>query len=920
VRTYLAERLAVDVPDVPNEVRNALATPGGWRPELAEILPGLAAKAFGLNFAVIDAAGNGAVGVAPDLGEAVPLLDLGDGGFAGVEPLPRLNLAVPEIRMWPTIFKSVGTLLAALPMEYRAGARVRTEGVPVAMRGFATALGRDHNVPVELLAFNASKSSWPKAAVTIEVDGGRVTVELPLEHVDAAVVRAVWKFLDELPEQAQRGTRMELSADSSDDSTVLAATVALAYGVDVSGTPPAVPTVPATQSNGTKPDPSAFPDAPPQLRAAVRYQQEAEVFEAQLADYLAGLPEVNEQIAKMVKAAWDNTTDEQRPFFGTDKPGTTGTVGTDLAELQKVVDSGDLRERMAFLYSGYDNRLFAQLFNDPLERHADFADERTHRVLTREWIEYDRTKQLIDTQDISPADKQALIRALERRLAAPKTDPRDLAVPLSEAEQSVAVDEKRRLRWLPGGAVHSVPLTSPLDERARNTGALLKTGIASTMYGMLQIAELMRQRWNVPIDPALVRLAALSAMISAGDHTFDEMMRAAKLFDPKLTYSDNAMRYRHLSPLTERQLRKHVARDGKFPDEHATEEYGDPYTDGPETTAPAAKPTTATDPDDPTDPAEIALFDRVRVQTPRSGGGVSFLPPGMGLQAVKAWLRVPGRVGLFTIEVAMSAAGKFEVTLDDDSLVELDGAQFAALLRRRVRLPAGPEFRLMETMPTRRAQGYAKASEATIQAFAVKLGTTHALAPGSTVRLAKEPIEPVARLRAANQAGEWRTYESPLALAPPSMRPGSGGRLVPADADDGPETAEPASDPASESAQGGAAQESDTGQVPGTFVEEGDPPEIAAQIRAMLTDLERPAGLFDLILIHDYRDSDLDLAGAVETLAEKLTRAGLTDGQALRLLHHGGRISSRFLRALATKVGADIHLVPASAKVEYVKR
>jgi len=43
----------------------------------------------------------------------------------------------------------------------------------------------------------------------------------------------------------------------------------------------------------------------------VRYQHEAELFEARLADYLTDLLDVDEQIAAMVKAAWDNTTDER---------------------------------------------------------------------------------------------------------------------------------------------------------------------------------------------------------------------------------------------------------------------------------------------------------------------------------------------------------------------------------------------------------------------------------------------------------------------------------------------------------------------------------------------------------------------------------------------------------------------------------
>ncbi|CAM5641637.1 hypothetical protein SBADM41S_11778 [Streptomyces badius] len=64
--------------------------------------------------------------------------------------------------------------------------------------------------------------------------------------------------------------------------------------------------------------------------------------------------------------------------------------------------------------------------------------------------------------------------------------------------------------------------------------------------------------------------------LSAGHHSFHEVMRGAQLaldslpgHDPALDYQDNWGRYWNIHPLTERELRERVARDGLFPDEHA---------------------------------------------------------------------------------------------------------------------------------------------------------------------------------------------------------------------------------------------------------------------------------------------------------------------------------------------------------------
>ncbi|WP_030591569.1 hypothetical protein [Streptomyces anulatus] len=79
-----------------------------------------------------------------------------------------------------------------------------------------------------------------------------------------------------------------------------------------------------------------------------------------------------------------------------------------------------------------------------------------------------------------------------------------------------------------------------------------------------------------PQDLGLIRAGMIATSLSAGHHSFHEVMRGAQLaldgipgHDPALDYQDNWGRYWNVHPLTEQELRDHVARDGLFPDEHA---------------------------------------------------------------------------------------------------------------------------------------------------------------------------------------------------------------------------------------------------------------------------------------------------------------------------------------------------------------
>ncbi|MGO4754689.1 hypothetical protein AB4212_39835, partial [Streptomyces sp. 2MCAF27] len=80
---------------------------------------------------------------------------------------------------------------------------------------------------------------------------------------------------------------------------------------------------------------------------------------------------------------------------------------------------------------------------------------------------------------------------------------------------------------------------------------------------------------GLPVDLGLIRAGLVSVMGAADHHSFHEVMAGAQLLLDEVAhpevpdYVDGWYRYRNIYPLTEEELRAHVARDGVFPDEHA---------------------------------------------------------------------------------------------------------------------------------------------------------------------------------------------------------------------------------------------------------------------------------------------------------------------------------------------------------------
>ncbi len=235
--------------------------------------------------------------------------------------------------------------------------------------------------------------------------------------------------------------------------------------------------------------------------------------------------------------------------FGTDQKGNTGSVGREEDAIRAIFEEGNFREKMTAVYNAYANRQLAPIISDSIvhqkdqdlgsmfNRPDDLMRDRTER---KERDKPDRrTKQLPDEVQFPP---------------------------LSEREENFGVEEGE-LQWEPGMQYFYFELMSNYAQEARQLRVPYGGGRSGTAYIMLKAAMLL----GVP-DLYDMRLAVLGWMITAGDHTFYEIMVAAKEFG--LEYVEGPLGYRLVKPLQEDELRG-LMPEGRLPDEYLDDDYKD---------------------------------------------------------------------------------------------------------------------------------------------------------------------------------------------------------------------------------------------------------------------------------------------------------------------------------------------------------
>ncbi|MFD8255597.1 lonely Cys domain-containing protein, partial [Streptomyces werraensis] len=318
--------------------------------------------------------------------------------------------------------------------------------------------------------------------------------------------------------------------------------------------------------------------APPWVMARIRYAEESLAFDKRLGEYLAEHEAVVAEYRKMANAAW-KAARERHPgslgVFGDTSKYKAGVVGTSRPALQQVLRGGNLRELVALLYEGISSDFVPDMLGGREEQHPEIAAERPSRRQRETHAEFERrAKEILASPDLTPAQKKEAVEELERSVTI-RTRPEDARPPLSEAERRIAVNE-HGLTWLPATSLYDIAMSADFQQRSEASGGLVATGTAGSTYRFMLHAARMRDQWGVDLDLGLIRAGMLAVSLTVDHHTFHEVMRGAQLalddiadHDSALDYTDNWGRYWNIHPFGEQELRTHVARDGRFPDEHA---------------------------------------------------------------------------------------------------------------------------------------------------------------------------------------------------------------------------------------------------------------------------------------------------------------------------------------------------------------
>ncbi|MFJ9590848.1 hypothetical protein [Streptomyces acidicola] len=316
--------------------------------------------------------------------------------------------------------------------------------------------------------------------------------------------------------------------------------------------------------------------------AQMRYLQEADRFEDDLAGYLGEREDINAEFGKMVQAAWrfawegNYNPDFRGEDFGFDEEEIPGAVGQSVSAVHGVVVAGNLRERVAFLRQGLGGsyRLFDLLGYQP-GRPDEITAERPDRVPAETMLRFEERLAEIEESDMSSEEiRQAYFEA--RATLQSRTRASDVRPPLSQTEQEF-LGHPEFLPWSPANKRHAIREGSAFQRRSAATGGRVWTGTSGSAYHLMLLAVMMNERWGLNLNLGLIRAGVFSTMTSQRHHTFHEVMRGSQLalnqspdHDPELDYVDTWSRYLHFAPLSEEELRS-VANGGQFPHEHAME-------------------------------------------------------------------------------------------------------------------------------------------------------------------------------------------------------------------------------------------------------------------------------------------------------------------------------------------------------------
>ncbi|WP_093606444.1 hypothetical protein [Lentzea waywayandensis] len=300
--------------------------------------------------------------------------------------------------------------------------------------------------------------------------------------------------------------------------------------------------------------------------AQIEYAHRAAEFERNLAKVVFSLPEVNRELARIVKVIWDETPNDLRPKLGGGKAGAIGWFPGTLEDVRGVVENGNVRERVFLIRRRV--KLWQEFGNISVRYpgHRQIHDDRNHSRRYKDYWTALNDAALSGWQRRLELDRIGKEDVFDREILHVS----DLGVPLSLRENRALLNDGT-IGWYQARLGKPLRLSSLFVHDGQRTGAIMWTGPSGSTHFIAQILEQVASAMQVDFNFELVRLAMLAVFYQGGGHSFHEVMLGFKQARPELEYHDNWGRYRTLAPLSERFLRRNVAVGGKFPDEHAIE-------------------------------------------------------------------------------------------------------------------------------------------------------------------------------------------------------------------------------------------------------------------------------------------------------------------------------------------------------------
>ncbi|MFF7581181.1 hypothetical protein ACFZBE_40620 [Streptomyces sp. NPDC008061] len=282
----------------------------------------------------------------------------------------------------------------------------------------------------------------------------------------------------------------------------------------------------------------------------IRYAEAAAAFDARLGQYLIQRPQALEAVREAVLAIADLLevyAPERLPRMGRiSQSPKSGDIGTGVKTIKEAIASGNLRELVGLLFNVVSRDLLDRLLVPP-----DYDD----------WLAKER-KQRREVN--APASKISV---------------GDIIPPLSQREIAAGVfqsDEQGNsyVMWARAVDLFDLPFSAPLHTTSERTGGLVAAGSSGSILLILESLHRLQPAAHREFNFPEIRLGLIGAMLVGGHHTAHELMSSSAKWPLAGRYgfggyTDGWMRYRHLWPVTQDDLRRHVAVGQLFPDEIA---------------------------------------------------------------------------------------------------------------------------------------------------------------------------------------------------------------------------------------------------------------------------------------------------------------------------------------------------------------